>query len=194
MEGLISKYNRGRKIAKGVVEYRRTGKTREEREPEKRPIEDDRDGFLNLYVLSKETEFKPEMPLVGSVVELFVNDPDSITYKLLNSNPVALCFLDLVEGRKILGEGYGLEVLSTQLASEGVTDDDLETVISCVSDNSVPGVFNVTELVSIISAAGFDGFVYSSPFDKKAFMMWGGALDLKPLAYSTDSGATWVDI
>lgn len=194
MEGLIAKYNRGRKIAKGVVEYRRTGKTKKEREIGKKPIDDDKDGFIYLYVISKDLDFSPSVPMSGSVVEVFINDPTSITYKILNSNPAALCFLDIAEGKKFLGDGYSLEVLSTQLKSAGVADIDLKTVLACVSDDSVPGVFNTTEVISIISAAGFDGFVYSSPLDKKAFTMWAGVLDLKLISYSTNSGGTWVDV
>jgi hypothetical protein len=194
MEGLISKYNRGRKISKGVVEYRRTGKTKKERELGKKPIGDDKEGFIYLYVISKDTNFIPRVPLAGSVVEIFSDDQNSITYKLLDSNPLALCFLDIEEGKKYLGDGYSVEVLRTQLASAGVTDSDLELVFDCVSDNSVPSYFNIVELTSIIPSAGFDGFVYTSPLDKKAFTLWGGVSNLSVISYSTDMGKTWIEI
>lgn len=194
MEGLIAKYSRGRKISKGVAEFNRTGKTKEEREVVKAPIEDNKDGFIYLYVISKDPQFVPESPTLGSVVESFNKDSAYITYKLMNSNPAGLLFLDIPEGKKYLGEGYGIEVLKTQLASAGVTDQDIEAVVLCVSDENVPGSFNITEMVSIVSAAGFDGFVYSSPLDKKAFIMWSGVADLRVMSYSTDLGLTWVAV
>lgn len=194
MEGLLAKYNRSRKISKGVTEFNRTGKTKEERDVVKAPIEDNKDGFIYLYVASKDTQFIPESPVLGSVVEFFNKDSAYITYKLMDSNPAGLLFLDIQEGKKYLGEGYGLEVLKTQLASAGVSDQDIESVVLGVSDENVPGSFSLTETVSIVSAAGFDGFVYSSPLDKKSFIMWSGVSDLRVVSYSTDLGLTWVAV
>lgn len=193
MKGLLSTYNKSRSVSKSLNEYHRTGKTKKEREGE--PIEDDRVGFLNLFVISTDTEYKPVLPLSGyTVPSVVVKDDHTILYKLLHSKPQSLFYLDVATGKTVLGESYGVEVAKTQLISAGVIDQDVAFVLDHLSQESVPAYFNLPVLTSILSSAGFTGFVYSSPFDKHAFVCWSGLESVSVLSYSLDGGKTWIDV
>lgn len=192
MKGLLSTYNKARSVSKSLNEYHRTGKTKKEREGEL--IEDDRVGVLNLFVVSKDTDYVPELPLSGYVVPSVVEGGDTILYKLLHKNPQTLFYLDVVTGKTVLGESYGVEVAKTQLISAGVADQDVAFVLDHLSQDSVPAYFNLPVLTSILSSAGFTGFVYSSPFDKHAFVCWSGLESVSVLSYSLDGGGTWIDV
>jgi hypothetical protein len=191
-EGLLVKYARARKISKSLVAYNRTGKTKEEREG--KPIEDDRAGFLILYVTSTDTSYTPALPLSGSVREDFKVKDGVVVYRLIHKAPTRLFYFDVEVGKTILESGYGIELAKTQLSSAGVSDEDIDVVINSMSDDTLPAYFNTTLLVDILSSAGFTGFVYSSPFDKEAFLMWDGLSDTAISAYSVDGGTTWVDL
>ena len=191
-EGLITTYSKARKVSKALTEFHRTGKTKEEREIGH--VDDARDGFLSLYVLSSDTDYKVSLPLKGSVVPEVKRVTNSdILYKLLHKSPTRLFYFDVSVGKTILGEVYGVEIAKTQLAGAGVTDDDASAVLGAMSDESIPSYFNMPLLTDIISSAGFVGFVYSSPFDRSAFVIWDGLDDLMVSGYSLDGGSTWAD-
>lgn len=192
MEGLLVKYNKARKVSKALTEFHRTGKTKEERE--QKPIDDGRLGALTLYVVSSDINYKPELPLVGSVVLPTKVSDSEVLYKLLYKSPTRLFYLDVETGKQILGDAYGSELAKAQLADVGVGVNDTNTVLESMADDAVPAYFNKPLLVDILSSAGFAGFVYTSPFDRSAFVLWDGLEDVLVLAYSLDGGSTWIDV
>ncbi len=185
------KYTKARKVSKALTEFYRTGKTKEERDTSN--IDDARSGFLNLYVLSKDTSYQPELPLVGSVSPDVKIQESDVLYELTHKSPTRLFYFDVTVGEQILGEGYGVEIARNQLAAAGVTEDDIATVLGSMSDGSIPSYFNSPLLIDIVSAAGFAGFVYSSPFDRSAFTIWDGLEDIIISSYSL-GGDSWIKL
>ena len=141
-EGLLVKYNKARKVSKALNEYHRTGKTKEERQP----IEDDRNGTLDLYtvtdIIDDVTTYSPQLPLSGYARPEIGKSKSKILHKLMFKSPTKLFYLDESVGKLIYGDAFGVEMIKNQLDSLGVSATDIEYVISCTSGDRLPAYFN----------------------------------------------------